>query len=466
VPRYDVVVVGGGSAGSAVAARLSEEPGRSVCLLEAGPDYGPFDGGGWPPDLLDARSLAFSHSWKRDDPDDRSQLRARVLGGCSAHNLCAVLRGAPADYEWGNGWGWAELEPCLERARRTLDVRPANGALSPWPEAMLAAAQELGLPRLEDPDVDPVGAAAFPANVRDGVRWNAAFAYLDEARGRPNLTVRGGSVVDRVRLDGARATGVDDVEADLVVLAAGAYGTPAILLRSGIGPADELRRHGVDVVAELPVGEGLADHVGSGVGWVAAAALDAATARFEGDHPLYNGQTFVKAASRGCPDGLWDVHVLPWVNAADEPGRYELSAGVFNVAPRSRGRLGLTARDAEAPPAVEHGLLADPADLAPVVEGLALARRLAATGAVAPLVDAETRPGEEDLETYARATARGYFHPVGTCALGAVCDARARVRGFENLVVADASLVPTLPRANTNLTAIGVAERVAELWAA
>jgi choline dehydrogenase len=465
VPRYDVVVVGGGSGGCAVAARLSEEPGRSVCLLEAGPDYGPFRRGAWPPDLLDARSLAFSHAWERDDPEDRNQLRARVLGGCSAHNLCAVLRGAPSDYAWGDGWGWTELEPSLERARRTLDARPSNGELSPWQEAMLAAADELGLPRLEDPDADAVGAGPFPANVRDGVRWNAAFAYLDPALGRSNLTVRGGSMVDRLRLDGARATGVDDVEADLVVLAAGAYGTPAILLRSGIGPGDELGRHGIDVVAELPVGEGLADHVGSGAGWGPAPELDAATARFEGEHPLYNGQTFVKAASGSCADGLWDIHVLPWVNAAEEPGRYEVSAAVFNVAPRSRGRLGLTARGPEAPPAIDHGLLADPADLTPIVDGLELARRLAATDAVAALVEAETRPGDEELEVYARATARGYFHPVGTCALGAVCDERARVRGFENLVVADASLVPSLPRANTNLTAIGVAERVAELWA-
>jgi choline dehydrogenase len=216
-------------------------------------------------------------------------------------------------------------------------------------------------------------------------------------------------------------------------------------------------------MAELPVGEALVDHVGSGAGWQPTEALHAAIARFEAQHPLFNGQTVIKAASGACPGGLCDIHVLPWVEAI-EPGRYELTAGVFNLAPRSRGRVGLTSRAAAAPPAVEHGLLADPADLGAIVDGLELARNLAATEALAPLVAGEERPGEVDLEAFARETARGYFHPVGTCALGAVLDGRARVRGFENLVVADASLVPTIPRANTNLTVLAVAEHVAELW--
>ncbi len=122
--RFDVVVAGGGSAGCVLAARLSENADRTVCLVEAGPDYGPFAGGGWPDDLLDGRRLAFSHSWETDR-DDRSQLRARVVGGCSAHNACAVLAGTPADYdEWGDGWGHAELEPYLRRAERQLRAQP------------------------------------------------------------------------------------------------------------------------------------------------------------------------------------------------------------------------------------------------------------------------------------------------------------------------------------------------------
>src|SRR5438093_975233 len=122
--RFDVAIVGGGTAGCVLAARLSEEPARRICLVEAGPDYGPFAGGRWPEDMLDARRLAFSHAWATDR-EERSQLRARIIGGCSAHNACVALRGAPADYdEWDAGWTYAELEPYLERAERELRVRP------------------------------------------------------------------------------------------------------------------------------------------------------------------------------------------------------------------------------------------------------------------------------------------------------------------------------------------------------
>ena len=187
--RYDVVVVGGGTAGCVLAARLSEEPGRSVCLLEAGPDYGPYASGRWPADILDGRWLALdSHCWERDDQEDRSQLRARILGGCSAHNACVILAGAPADYdEWGPGWTGDELAPYLERARVGLATRQIDHAdLSPWH----AAFAEIGA---GDAIVHDVNMTA------DNVRWNAAFAYVDPARERPNLSIVGDTVVDRVR---------------------------------------------------------------------------------------------------------------------------------------------------------------------------------------------------------------------------------------------------------------------------
>ena len=217
-----------------------------MCLVEAGPDYGPYDAGRWPGDILDARQLAFSHAWETER-EDRSQLRARILGGCSAHNACVVLAGAPADYdEWGHGWSHAVIAPYLERAERELRVRRfADEELSPWHRAFASAAG--------------ADAIVHPVNDVGAVRWNTAFAYLDAARARANLTIRADTLVDRVLFVGDRAMGVatsaGEVHADHVVLAAGAYGSPAILLRSD---APALR--------ELPIGEGLIDHVGVGFG--------------------------------------------------------------------------------------------------------------------------------------------------------------------------------------------------------
>src|SRR5262245_8525828 len=218
--RFDVVIAGGGSAGCVLAARLSENADRAVCLLEAGPDYGPYAGGAWPDDLLDARQLAFSHSWGTDR-EDRSQLRARVLGGCSSHNACAVIPGTPEDYdEWGEGWSHAELEPYLRRAEQTLRAEPfPEDELTPWHRAFMSVE----------------GAFAHAANRIGTVRWNAAFAYLDGARERPNLTILGRTLVGSIE-PGVVHTDQGPYHAGTIVLAAGACGSPAILLRSGIGP--------------------------------------------------------------------------------------------------------------------------------------------------------------------------------------------------------------------------------------
>ena len=444
--RYDVVVVGGGTAGCILAGRLSENADRTVCLIEAGPDYGAYEEARWPADMLDARSLAFSHSWETDR-EDRSQLRARIIGGCSAHNACVALRGAPSDYdEWGPGWTYRELEPYLDGAEETLRVRPTErDELSPWHAAFADAAGD--------------DAILHPVNAVGAVRWNAAFAYLDPARNRPNLTILADTLVDRVVHDGSRASAVvtsrGPIEAEQIVLAASAYGSPAILVRSGIGPE-----------SGLPVGDNLSDHVGVGIGWEPTPQLQEDARRFElvEQRPVYMAQVSVRARSRSCDARLWDLFFFPALErvGSSQTPAYEISAAVFAMKPLSRGCVRLNDADPRTPLAIEHGFLTDERDAEVLAEGFEILRELARTPGVSRYADAETRPGRDvSAAEHVRQGARGFFHPVGTCAIGSVVDANACVLGFENLYVGDASIMPTVPRANTNLSVAAVAEKLA-----
>jgi choline dehydrogenase len=425
--RFDVLVAGGGSAGCVLAARLSED-GRRVGLVEAGPDYGPYESGRWPADMLDARSLAFSHSWATDR-EDRSQLRARIIGGCSAHNACVLLAGTPEDYdEWGHGWSHAAIEPYLRRAERESRMRVVEREeLSPWHRAFADAAGD--------------DAILHPANVVGTVRWNAAFAYLDPARGRENLTILGDTLVDRVLMDGARAVGLrtsaGDLRADAVVLAAGAYGSPAILLRSGIGP---------------PVGNGLCDHVGVGFRYPGSARLLADAEAFARDWPVFMAQVTI------APAGTY-LFLFPALERG--PEGWEVTAAVFLMKPRSRGSVQLGGPGPETPPRIDHGFLADERDAAALEDGVERFRALA--GGLGDYAGPELVPGPGvSAAEHVAANRRGFFHPTGTCAIGRVVDGEGRVLGLEGLVVADASVMPTIPRANTNLSTLAVAERIAE----
>jgi choline dehydrogenase-like flavoprotein len=439
--RFDVLVLGAGAAGCALAARLSENPDRTVCLVEAGPDYGHLSEGRWPADILDPRWLALeSHLWERDDEEDRSQARARIVGGCSAHNACVLLEGAPSDYEWGGEWSYEAFAPYLRRAYETLRGHVlGDEELTPWHRAFR--------------DAGGGDSIVHPVNIVDGVRWHTGFAYLDPARARGNLTVLADALVDRVLLDGGRAVGAvaagRELEADVVVVSASAYGSPGILLRSGIGPEGE--------VAQLPVGEGLVDHVGTGAAWEPTQRLLHETAAHEAEHGLYMGQVTVAGRSASCPPGTRDLFLFPALDVGPE-----ISGAAFAMKPRSRGSVGLNGPEPETPLRIDHGFLRDERDVATVAEAFERLRELAESDAVRRYRGTELRPGlEVDAEEHVRATARGFFHPVGTCAIGSVLDERCRVLGFENLYVVDASAIPEIPSANTNLTTVALAERAA-----
>ena len=456
--HFDVIVVGGGTAGCVLAARLSEAPARTVCLVEAGPDYGRYADRRWPADMLDARTLPLTHLWE-NEPDDRSASRARIIGGCSAHNACLVVWGSRADYdEWGDGWSFAELEPYLRRAETMLVTRTDRaGDLSPFHRALLEAGPRIGLPVLEHPnDLDAtVGVAPAAVNALGAVRWNTSFAYLDVARPRPNLTIAAETLVDRIEIDGGRAVGIltdrGRFEAHTVIVAAGAYGSPAVLLRSGVGPARDLARLGIAPVSSLPVGQGLADHPGVGVEWAAAAA------HVPERGPVFATSLIVRARSSSCPEDSWDLHFLPWLE--QEADGWRTSAVVYLLKPDSRGSVTLRSTDPRDPPLIDHGFLTERHDHDRLESGVELLRRLAEEAGAGE----EIRPGNLDpLDAYLQREVRGIFHPTGTCAIGKVVDPRGAVLGVDGLFVADASIAPTIPRANTNLTAVAIGERIAD----
>jgi choline dehydrogenase len=460
----DVVVVGGGTAGAVVAARLAEA-GIELLVLEAGPDPGPFGDPRWPADLLDASRLGTSCDWGFTG-DGLGFERARVLGGCSAHNGAVQTWGHRRDYDgWGlPGWSADEVLPHFERSSAQQRVRTyAVGELTPFQAAWHAAGPAAGLPQLAHTnDLDEtVGIAPESVNIVGGVRWNTAFSYLDPVRER--LTIAGDTLVDRVLVEGGRATGVvaggETVRAQLVVLAGGAYCSPAVLLRSGIGPAAGLRALGIDVVADLPVGENLNDQPFMLLRWEGTPELERAMAAAAAGGWAPDEQVMAKVASSADPD-CFDLHFMPF--SPIEDGERRWCAGVAALLPRSRGRVWLTSCDPEVLPGVDHGFLSDPDghDLAVLGEGVALLRELAAQPDLARLLGREVHPGEVDVPANLVANPDNYWHPVGTCAMGAVTDERGRVHGVDGLVVADASIVPVVPRATTHMPTTMIGERI------
>lgn len=487
--EHDVLILGGGTAGCVLAARLSEEPDRTVCVVEAGPDYGRLDEGRWPAELLDPTDPPDSHDW--EPGGELSGARCKVVGGCSVHNASFVVWPSREDCdEWeqfgGSGWTFAALEPCLRRCEELLNARPLEDAeRNPWARELREGAAVVGIPTIEDlNDLDEArGVAWIPVNVSRGARWSTALAYLDEARGRPNLEVLADTLIDRVLVSDGHArgavvhgpSGARELRAGLVVLSAGAYGSPAILLRSGIGPEDQLAEHGIATeIALAGVGRNLVDHPGMSLGFRPGAELIRELDVRSGSGRMFRAGTIARAGSASCPADTWDLHLLSWTPLEEEGGwRARLSA--YAMKPRSTGTVRLRDADPASLPLVEHGFISDPGgeDFETILDGAEQLRLIAANRIEAGTIEAEVDPGpaasgREGLAEHLRASVRGYFHPVGTCRLGqadepeAVVDADCRLYGVDNLYVCDASVMPTIPRANTNLLTVAIAERIAE----
>jgi choline dehydrogenase len=371
----------------------------------------------------------------------------------------------------------------FERANEQFRVvQPTRDEVTPWHRACLDAAPAAGfpvIPDLNNLDVD-LGIAIGPLNVADGMRWNSAFAYLDPVRHLANLRIVGDALVDRVVIENGRAVAVEAVidgepvriGAGRVVVSSGAYGSPLVLLRSGIGSADEIAVHGIEPVHDLPgVGRNLQDHPATRVVFAGTPGLVAAMDAFvESGGDAREEGTIVLAKSSRCADGF-DLHLYPLGSRLEDGSwRFAIYTAVMDV--KSTGSVRLSGRDPESLPIIDTGYFTDPegADLAVLTEGVRLARGLAAQQPVASVSGAEIEPCLElaELPEFIRTHSLHDYHPTSSCKMGpasdpaAVVDANGKVHGLDGLYVADASIMPFVTRANTNIPTAVVGEKIAE----
>ncbi len=496
--RFDLVVVGGGTAGCVVAARASEDPTVRVLLVEAGPDPDPVPDIVSDPkrqaELLLESAYVRMYDATRLDGSTFPLLSGRIMGGGSSVNNLAAVRPMERDFDaWrtygGEAWSYERLLPVMRAMERDEDypAGPLHGRDGPLTlgrgfrlddpadppvRALIDAAQALGLPLCPDLNIAaPYGVCSSPYNVREGRRQSSAVAYLDPARGRPNLTILPDTTATRVILDGSRARGVELagadgrrlVEAERVVLAAGVYHSPQLLMVSGIGPVAELERHGIAILHPLEgVGANYHDHA---VVYIT----------FEGTTELREDYVIPKvrliAKSSEALDAP-DLHVFmrPTVRVPGLPPMLPVSLHLLEH--RSSGRVSLSSADPADLPTVDPGLCAHPDDVGALVGGIRFAVRLAGHPALAAFYGPLINPASEDeWEEHVRTSYSTYHHGVGTCRIGpagdqgAVVDAGLRVHGIDGLFVADASVLPTVPRANTNLAAVLVGEVAARTLA-